>query len=145
MTHTIGRLAQASGVHVETVRYYQRRGLLREPPRPFGGIRRYSEQDVRRLRFIKQAQAMGFSLEEVANLLTLEDGSHCHEAQALGQQKLKLVHERIQSLRRIELALRSLLADCKENDSPVHCPLIGALLDDMPEALKPLVETPFPR
>lgn len=91
--YAIGRLAREAGVNGETVRYYQRRGLLEEPRRPPGGIRRYSEVHARRLRFIKQAQALGFSLEEVKDLLALEDGRHCHEAERLASMKLAAVRE----------------------------------------------------
>src|SRR2546428_343680 len=71
---TIGRLAESAQVNVETVRYYQRRGLMREPARPMGGVRRYSDDDVRRIRFINRAQQLGFTLEEITKLLQLEDG-----------------------------------------------------------------------
>ncbi|MGH8226993.1 MAG: MerR family transcriptional regulator, partial [Steroidobacteraceae bacterium] len=82
--YTIGALARQAAVHVETIRYYQRRGLVGEPDRPPGGIRRYTQNHARRLRFIKQAQALGFSLDEVVGLLALEDGKHCREAERLG-------------------------------------------------------------
>jgi len=72
---TIGKLATAAGVNVETIRYYQRRGLLTEPVRPAGGQRRYSPNDARRVRFIKRAQVLGFTLEEVGSLLTLEEAT----------------------------------------------------------------------
>lgn len=82
-SYTIGAVAKQAGVNVETVRYYQRRGLVGEPLRTLGGIRRYSQAHVRRLRFIRQGQALGFSLEEVKDLLALEDGKHCSEADGL--------------------------------------------------------------
>ena len=75
-TLTIGVLAEAAGVNVETIRFYQRKGLLPEPDRPVGGIRRYGAADVARVRFIKSAQRLGFSLDDVAQLLRLEDGTH---------------------------------------------------------------------
>lgn len=83
-TYTIGSLAQHTGVHLETIRYYQRRGLVDEPERPLGGIRRYTAHHARRLRFIRHAQDLGFSLDEVGDLLKLEDGAHCREARTLG-------------------------------------------------------------
>ncbi len=132
MNLTIGTLAAATGVHVETVRYYQRRGLLREPPRPLGGIRRYDEHDARRLNFIQKAKHMGFSLDEISSLLRLEDGSHCQEARELGERKLGLVRERIAQLRKVERALQGLLAACRANAGSVSCPLISALLDEQP-------------
>jgi MerR family mercuric resistance operon transcriptional regulator len=124
---TIGSLARQAGVNVETVRYYQRRGLLEEPRRPPGGIRRYSEAHARRLRFIKQAQGLGFSLEEVKDLLALEDGRHCREAERLGSIKLTAVRERLAHLRQVERALASLVEQCHCNTGKVSCPLIAAL------------------
>lgn len=85
---TIGALARAAGVNVETIRYYQRRGLLREPARPHGGIRRYKKADLDRVQFVKAAQRLGFSLREIAELLRLEDGTQCEEASALAEHKL---------------------------------------------------------
>lgn len=81
-TFTIGALAQAAGVNLETIRFYQRQGLLHEPAKPQGGIRRYGESDLARVRFVKSAQRLGFNLDEVAELLKLEDGSHCGQARA---------------------------------------------------------------
>ena len=124
---TIGRLASQAGVNVETVRYYQRRGLLEEPRRPPGGIRRYSQVHARRLRFIKQAQALGFSLEEVKDLLALEDGRHCREAERLASMKLATVRNRARQLRRVEHALAALVDQCLCNTGKVRCPLIAAL------------------
>jgi MerR family mercuric resistance operon transcriptional regulator len=124
---TIGRLARQAGVNVETVRYYQRRGLLEEPRRPPGGIRRYSETHARRLRFIKQAQGLGFSLEEVKDLLALEDGRHCREAERLGSLKLAAVRERLTQLHHVERALAGLVKQCHCNTGTVSCPLIAAL------------------
>ena len=76
----IGAFARAAGVNVETIRFYQRRGLLAEPDKPYGGIRRYGEADVARVRFVKSAQRLGFSLDDVAGLLKLADGTHCGAA-----------------------------------------------------------------
>ena len=95
---TIGRLAEAAGVNRETVRYYQRRGLMREPARPPGGVRYYSLDDMKRIRFIKRAQQLGFTLEEVTNLLKLEDGRSCRETERLAEQKLVLAEARIADL-----------------------------------------------
>jgi MerR family mercuric resistance operon transcriptional regulator len=124
---TIGAFAAAAGVNVETVRYYQRRGLLPEPARPSGGIRRYGESDVARVMFIKAAQRLGFSLDEIAGLLALEDGTHCREARALGQRRLGDVRAKLADLRRIEAVLARLLKDCDKSRGTVTCPLIGAL------------------
>lgn len=125
--YTIGTLAKRAGVHVETIRYYQRRGLVGEPHRPLRGIRRYTQSHARRLRFIREAQALGFSLEEVADLLALEDGRHCREAEQLGSRKLATVRERIAQLRRVEEVLNALVDQCHCNTGKVRCPLIAAL------------------
>ncbi len=132
---TIGRLARDAGVNVETVRYYQRRGLLEEPRRPPGGIRRYCGIHARRLRFIKQAQALGFSLEEVKDLLALEDGRHCREAQRIASTKLAAVRERVGQLLRVERALATLVDRCECNTGKVRCPLIAALETNRPAVL----------
>lgn len=85
---SIGVFAQAAGVNVETIRFYQRKGLLPQPDRPHGSIRRYGQKDVARVRFVKSAQGLGFRLDEVAELLMLEDGKHCGDARQLGEQRL---------------------------------------------------------
>jgi MerR family transcriptional regulator, mercuric resistance operon regulatory protein len=128
--YTIGTLAKQAGVHVETIRYYQRRGLVGEPDRPLGGVRRYTQAHARRLQFIKHAQTLGFSLEEVTDLLALEDGAHCREAEQLGAKKLATVRERMAQLRKVEKALATLVAQCHCNTGKVRCPLIAALEND---------------
>ncbi|MCI4440560.1 Hg(II)-responsive transcriptional regulator [Tibeticola sp.] len=124
---TIGALAQAAGVNVETIRFYQRRGLLRAPERTEGRIRRYGAPALGRLRFIKAAQRLGFSLDEVAELLRLEDGTHCAEASLLAAQKLRDVRERLADLQRMESVLSRLLHACQSSAGTVCCPLIEAL------------------
>lgn len=124
----IGALAHAAGLHVETVRYYQRRGLMSEPDRPPGGIRRYDDSALQRLHFIRTAQSLGFSLDEVASLLTLEDGAGCEEARELGQRKLASVREKIRNLRRIERVLEELVQECARTPrEAVTCPLLASL------------------
>lgn len=126
-TMTIGALARAAGVHVETIRFYQRKGLLPEPDRPQGSIRRYGADELGRVRFIKSAQRLGFRLEEVSELLKLEDGSHCAEGRAQAQRKLADVRERLADLQRIEAALSELVQRCNTVRGRVRCPLIAAL------------------
>jgi MerR family mercuric resistance operon transcriptional regulator len=123
----IGAVAAAAGVNVETIRFYQRKGLLPEPPRPYGQIRRYGEPDVARIRFVKSAQRLGFSLEEIAGLLKLQDGTHCGEARVLAEQKLEDVRAKLRDLRRMESVLRRLAADCRASRGTIACPLIAAL------------------
>jgi MerR family transcriptional regulator, mercuric resistance operon regulatory protein len=127
--YTIGELAGAAGVHVETVRYYQRIGLVDQPKRPPGGIRRYTTAHARRLQFIRKAQLLGFSLAEIAELLALNDGSQCHEAAEIGSRKLETVRAGIAQLRRVEKALVTLVDECCRSTGRVRCPLI-ATLDD---------------
>lgn len=124
---TIGGLARTAGVNVETVRFYQRRGLLAQPRRAYGRIRHYYATDVRRLRFIKTAQSLGFSLDGIASLLRLEDGTHCHEAQVLAEEKLTDVRNKLADLNRIESALARLVKDCASSDGTIACPLIASL------------------
>jgi MerR family mercuric resistance operon transcriptional regulator len=124
---TIGALAEAAGVNLETIRFYQRRGLLPEPARPQGGIRRYGDPDLARVRFIKSAQRLGFSLDEVAELLKLEDGSHCGQARAQGERKLADVRARLADLQRIEQVLADLVERCGSQRGRVRCPLIASL------------------
>ncbi|MES2784233.1 MAG: MerR family DNA-binding protein [Pseudomonadota bacterium] len=125
---TIGQLAAAAGVNVETVRYYQRRELLAVPKREVGSIGRYPESALTRLRFVKRAQALGFSLEDVRALLSLDDGQACSSARVLGERKLAEVRERIQTLRALEQALQGLVASCSISRRKVSCPLIDALM-----------------
>jgi MerR family mercuric resistance operon transcriptional regulator len=124
---TIGALARAAGVNVETIRFYQRRGLLAEPDKPLGGIRRYGKAEVARVLFIKAAQRIGFTLDEVAQLLQLDDGAHCSEARAIAEHKLADVRARLADLRRIEAALAQLVERCSSRRGQVSCPLIDAL------------------
>lgn len=95
---TIGKLADAAGVNVETIRYYQRRGLLDEPAKPLGGHRRYPVDMVKRLRFIKRAQALGFTLSEVGGLLTLDESCACAETRARAARKLALIEQKMADL-----------------------------------------------
>ncbi len=123
----IGAVAAAAGVNVETIRFYQRKGLLSAPIRRYGQIRRYEESDVARVQFVKSAQRLGFSLDEIAGLLRLEDGTHCDDARTMAEQKLKDVHAKLHDLRRMESALRRLVADCCATRGRIACPLIAAL------------------
>lgn len=124
---TIGAFAKAAGVNVETIRFYQRKGLLPKPDKPYGSIRRYGEADVARVRFVKSAQRLGFSLDEVAGLLRLDDGAHCDEARVLAEQKLEDVREKLADLQRIESVLAQLVDDCCASQGTVSCPLIVSL------------------
>jgi MerR family mercuric resistance operon transcriptional regulator len=124
---TIGGLAKAAGVNIETVRFYQRIGLIQAPEKPLRGVRRYANRDVARLRFIKRAQELGFVLAEIRNLLTLEDGQSCGAARAMAVQKLDLVESRLGDLTRMHRALNNLIARCDRHRGTVACPIIETL------------------
>jgi len=124
---TIAWLAREAAVNIETIRFYQRKQLLDEPPRPLGGVRRYTPDDVARVRFIKSAQRIGFTLAEIAVLLQLEDGTHCQEAQAIATHKLADVQGRIDELPRMAAALRDLVQACGSARGKIKCPLIASL------------------
>jgi MerR family transcriptional regulator, mercuric resistance operon regulatory protein len=126
-SYTIARLAEAAGVHVETIRYYQRLGLIPEPPRPAGGIRRYTEGDAERLRFIKRAQAMGFTLAEIPNLMRLRTRLSCRATRELAATKLQIVDSRIRELRHLRKELAELIAACDANAEGMKCPVIERL------------------
>jgi MerR family transcriptional regulator, mercuric resistance operon regulatory protein len=126
---TIGQLAEAADVNVETVRYYHRRGLLPTPPRPAGGIRRYPTAVLTRLRFIKRSQSLGFSLDEVEALLSLHDGQVCNSARAIAEHRLADVRQRIRDLSKLEDALAMLVKRCSTSKRKVSCPLIDSLMD----------------
>jgi MerR family mercuric resistance operon transcriptional regulator len=127
MSYTIGALAKAAGVHVETVRYYQRRGLLAVPELSRGSVRRYSDDDTERLRFIKRAQNTGFTLTEIEVLLALRASESCTDARALAARKLAMVEERLRDLRRLRSELKEWIALCDHNPAHEPCPAIRQL------------------
>lgn len=126
---TIGALAKAAGVGVETVRYYQRRGLLPEPPRPPGEVRRYSDDDVRRLRFIRSAQAAGFTLAEIGELIELDATDDRARARALASARVVALDEKIAELGKARDALAGLAAACASKRGG-RCPILGAFEQD---------------
>jgi MerR family mercuric resistance operon transcriptional regulator len=126
----VGLLARSAGVNVETIRFYQRKGLLPEPAKPLGGIRRYDPAVLARLRFIRAAQRLGFSLDEVGDLLKLDDGSNCREAREQAERKLADVRAKIAELSRIEGVLADLVERCSAARGRVRCPLIAELSVD---------------
>lgn len=123
---TIGEFGALAGVGVETIRFYQRKRLLSEPTRQAGSIRRYGAADVERLRFIKSAQSVGFSLDEVGELLRLEDGAQCKQASALAEAKLVEIRRKLAELARMEVALSGLVKACRVGRGKVACPLIAS-------------------
>ena len=129
---TIGRLAKAVGEHVETIRYYQRRGLIDEPRKPASGHRRYPPDVVNRIRFIRRAQQMGFSLEEVKSLLKLADGKHPREVRQIAERKQELLDARIAQLEGMRTQLRELIEDSKKRAGRSD-PIIASLNGEEPE------------
>jgi MerR family mercuric resistance operon transcriptional regulator len=119
---TIGKLAAAGGVGVETIRYYQRRGLLQTPARD-REVRRYGSEDVRRLRFIRQAQAAGFTLEEIKELLDLDAGQDRSRARELAGARVKALDEKIGELQRARDALKRLARECGSGTAG-PCPIL---------------------
>ena len=121
---TIGALAKAAGVGVETVRNYQRRGLLAEPPRPMGEVRRYSDQDVSRLKFIRSAQSAGFTLAEIGELLDLSASDDRARARELAQARVAALDEKIAELREAREALSGLATACAKQRGGA-CPIMS--------------------
>lgn len=122
---TIAKLAEAGGVGVETVRYYQRRGLLAEPERPLSGVRRYGSDDVRRLGFIRAAQAAGFTLEEIGELLRLDAVDDRPRARELALHRVAELDRRIAELRNAREALMRLATECGSGTGGA-CPILTA-------------------
>lgn len=124
---TIGQLAKAVGVNVETIRFYQRKGLLPTPERHYGSIRRYDEADVRRIQFIKRAQVLGFKLDEIAGLLNLDGARACADTRALAVRKLALVEDRLADLTAMRTSLSEMIDRCDAGDQQGECPIIQTL------------------
>ena len=123
---TIGKLAQAAQVSVETIRYYERCQLIEQPPKPTQGYRAYPKATLARVIFIKRAQELGFTLEEIGNLLALGE-SHCEEVQGLTEGKLAEVRTKINDLHRLEQVLEQLLIQCRTNPDNAICPIVESL------------------
>jgi MerR family mercuric resistance operon transcriptional regulator len=121
---TIARLAAAGEVGVETVRFYQRKGLLETPSRD-GGVRRYGSQDARRLRFIRQAQAAGFTLAEIQELLALDSSEDRARARELAEARVEALDRKIAELESVRDALRTLAKQCGQ-DSRGSCPILAS-------------------
>lgn len=125
--YTIARLADAADVHVETIRYYQRRGLLAAPPKALGSIRRYTETDAEQLRFIKRAQAVGFTLDEITGLLAMRSRTCCSATRQMAASKLRVIEHRLEELQRLKAELSLWIADCDANATDISCPVIEHL------------------
>lgn len=128
ITAVISRSPLVSKGNVETIRFHQRKGLIPKPERPLRDIRHYGEAELVRLHFIKAAQRLGFSLDEVTELLMLEDGTQCIRARGMAEFKLQDVRAKLADLRCIESILDNLVERCDSARGLVKCPLISSLL-----------------
>lgn len=129
---TIGQVARRSEVNVETVRYYERRGLIAEPPRRASGYRQYDPQTVQRIRFIKRAQELGFTLKEIGQLLALADGdgSGCGDVLDFTTRKITDVENKIRHLQNLKKVLTHLAQQCSGKGPLAACPIIESLVED---------------
>jgi Hg(II)-responsive transcriptional regulator len=141
----IGEVAGRARVNIQTLRFYERRGLLAEPPRRPSGYREYPAESVARVRFIKRAQELGFSLAEVQELLRLRDDPQipCKQVRSSAETKVAEIEQKIRRLTAMKTALRALVASCAANREH-HCPLLEAL-DESGEQARPKAEKPRPR
>jgi len=128
---TIGKVARRSGVGLETVRFYERKGLIAEPPRRPSGYRQYPEGTVHRLRFIRRAKGLGFTLKEIKELLSLRvEGSSsatCDAVRKLAESRVDDVRDKIRTLRRMETVLTQLVSDCRDRAVTSDCPILAAI------------------
>lgn len=129
----IGALSQRTGVHIETIRYYERVGVLPRPPRSAGGFRSYGSEDIRRLAFIRRLRELGFSLDDVRALLDLAETprAKCGEVRAMAAHHLAEVQMKIADLRRMQRVLKDMVASCDRGITP-NCPIIEELWDGTP-------------
>ena len=131
---TIGTVARRAGVGIDTVRFYERRGLLDKPPRSPSGYRLFPPDTVARIRFIKRAQQLGFSLREIRELLELrvDPETTCEDIRRKAQAKIEDIDRKIEELRRMKTALKRLYADCRKTEGPISaCPILDAMEDPM--------------
>ena len=134
---TTGQLARRAGVNLDTVRYYERRGLLAKAPRSAGGYRSFSEDTVKRLRFIRHAQELGFTLKEIAELLSLQvdPDTTCGDVLARAEAKSEDIDKKISHLKAMKRALKRLMTECGRHPSSKQCSLIEALESEDGEML----------
>jgi MerR family mercuric resistance operon transcriptional regulator len=121
---TIGRLAKLANLNVETIRFYQKRGLIQEPPKPVQGYRIYSDDVLAQLVFIQRAKCVGFTLTEIKNLLTLGEQGNCDETKNIAQQKLTSVNDKLTDLTQLKKTLEAFIMDCENRNLIDECPII---------------------
>lgn len=136
MTITIGEVANLAGVPTATVRYYERRGLIAPAPRTRAGYRQYGPAAAERLRFIKRAQQLGFSLEEIQDLLELrvDDPESCLAVERRTREKVDQVRQKIRELRQLEDALERLADACRTRTPTAECPVLESLSEEVSHA-----------
>lgn len=126
---TIGKLAKKANVNLETIRYYQRKGLLEKPEKPPNGYRIYPESTIDKLNFIKRAKQLGFTLSEISLLMDLDNES-CSDVKNLAENKLKIINSKINDLTLIKNALKKSIKACEVNEQNLDCPIISSLTQD---------------
>ncbi len=126
---TIGKVAKKAQVNVETVRYYERRGLILKPPRRESGYRQYSQETIERIQFIKRAQELGFTLKEISELLFLrfDPDTNSGDVKRRAEAKIADIEKRIEILQRMKLALKNVSASCRGQGPTSECPILEAL------------------
>lgn len=124
-----GELARKAGLNKETIRFYEKKGLLPEPRRSSGGYRQFSQDDLERILFIKNAKGLGFSLTEIGELLSIADGEiiDCLEVRSIAEKKLDFVESRIKGLMELKKALFELINQCRKSSKITYCPIIESL------------------
>lgn len=130
-TLTIGQLAKQAGVGIETIRYYQKRALLPDGVPVTGTVKRYPQQLVQRVNFIKRAQKLGFLLEEIAQLLRLDDETERGAIRHLASERLQSIQQKIADLQQMEKVLHKLVHACAESETQPRCPIIASLSGDV--------------
>ena len=132
MSLRIGQVAAGASVNVETVRYYERTGMLAVPPRTVTGYRQYDAEVVRRIRFIKHAQALGFSLKEIRDLLALRvrHGAACGAIERKTRSKIALIDDKLRELTALRRTLEGLVASCEARETTAECPVLETLDGD---------------
>lgn len=136
--YSIGQLAKKSGCKVETVHYYEKIGLMPEPPRTEGGHRVYSLTLVKRLNFIRRSRELGFKIEQIRELLTFidEPNHYCGEIRAIAMQQSRIVQEKIMDLKRLQTALNEMVTNCKGNQYSIDdCPIVDALFTESSDGI----------
>ena len=125
---TIGAVAKALDINVETIKFYQKKGLIKQPQKPDNGYRTYDDAAVNRIKFVLKAKSLGFTLNEISSLLTLS--GNCKEVESMGLLKLALIRKKIEDLKKLEAVITNLTKTCHNNQDDSFCPIIDSLSHD---------------